>query len=170
MRGARRSPAGMPLATLCRYLKKDVMRQGMRALAAACIVSASCHAYATDTVGQVEASMLVTGTMTIKADGSMASYALDHAEKLPPEVGSVVRRSLPTWKFTLAKPGEAPLNESMSLRIVARAIDKDHATVRIAGARFGKHAGASEGPRSSRRPRTVVRASVTTGRAGARQR
>jgi hypothetical protein len=39
----------------------------MRALAAACIVSASCHAYATDTVGQVEASMLVTGTMTIKA-------------------------------------------------------------------------------------------------------
>ncbi|WP_458788823.1 energy transducer TonB [Dyella jiangningensis] len=120
------------------------MKQGMRAFVAACIVSASCHVYAADTVGQAEASMLVTGTMTIRADGSVDSYALDHAEKLPPEVGEVVQRSLPTWKFTLAKPGEAPLKESMSLRIVARAIDKDRATVRIAGASFGKNAGAPE--------------------------
>lgn len=113
-------------------------RQGMRALVAACVIGLSSHAYATDGVSDAEASMLITGTVTIKADGSVESYALDRADKLPPEVGTVVQRSLPTWKFTLAKPGDAPVKEAMSLRIVARTVDKDRVTIRIAGASFGK--------------------------------
>lgn len=113
-------------------------RQGWRVFAAACLAWAGISACAAGDVNDAEASMLVTGTVTIKADGSVERYALDHADKLPPEVDAVVRRNLPGWKFTLAAPADAPVEEAMSLRIVARAVDKDHATVRVAGASFGK--------------------------------
>lgn len=113
-------------------------RQGWRIFAAACVAWAGISACVASEINDAEASMLVTGTVTIRADGSVERYALDHADKLPPEVDAVVQRNVPGWKFTLAAPGDAPVEETMSLRIVARVVDKDHATVRVAGASFGK--------------------------------
>jgi hypothetical protein len=87
----------------------------------------------------VEASMLVTGTITVDTRGGVQSYAVQDMGKLPPSVRQIIQATVPRWQFVpIMVDGKAMAAEAgMSLRIVADMLDAQHATIRIAGAAFG---------------------------------
>jgi hypothetical protein len=89
---------------------------------------------------QVEASMLLTGTIDIGVDGSVTGHALDHADKLEAGVIGLVDRTLPAWRFEpVVEDGKAhKATAKMSLLIVANKLDADHFTVRIRSANFAE--------------------------------
>ena len=93
----------------------------------------------------VEASMVITGTITVNPDGSVRGYALDKENALPPYVLQIVQKTVPHWEFMPIKTdGKAVTAKTgMSLRIVADMTDAKHATIRVAGAEFGCDAYAS---------------------------
>ena len=93
------------------------------------------------TTAPVEASMLVTGTIVVAPDGSVSSYAVDHPEKLPPAVVSVIGKNAPRWTFKPVLLDGKPVTAkaSMNLRIVATPMQqKGSYTVAIRGASFGQ--------------------------------
>lgn len=96
---------------------------------------------AADDLGKnFEASMVVSGTITVNPDGTVRGYTLDQQDKLPPASIKVVEATVPGWRFQPVledgKPSAA--KTQMSIRIVAHPIDAQHATVRISGAAFGR--------------------------------
>jgi hypothetical protein len=103
-------------------------------LMAAAFMSGSV--YATDVARVAEASMLVRGTVDVLPDGSVANYTLYKAEKLPAPVVDLIKRSVTTWKFELKEARTTPLQEEMSLRIVATDAGDRHVTLHLAGADF----------------------------------
>ena len=48
---------------------------------------------------EVEASLLVRGTIEIEPDGSVSGYSLDEEGKLPPGVAELLAGLVPTWRF-----------------------------------------------------------------------
>lgn len=104
------------------------------ALAGASVVAA----HASDKV-QVDASMLVTGKITISRDGLVAGYQLDQQDKLPKAVVDVLSRVIPRFHFKPAmRHGEAVAGIApMTIRLLARQTDKDHYTVSVEGYQFG---------------------------------
>lgn len=91
----------------------------------------------------VQDSMVVTGTITVNPDGSVASYTVRDLDKLPPAARHIVQATVPKWQFAPIFANGKPVaaKAGMSLRIVADMIDKTHARVRIASAEFGCEAG-----------------------------
>lgn len=89
---------------------------------------------------QVEASMVVTGTILADADGRVGGYTMDHADKLPKEVTRLLARTVPHWKFepVLVDGKPAPAEAAMSLLVVARKLGKDNYLIKIRSANFGK--------------------------------
>ena len=89
---------------------------------------------------QAQASMLVTGSIDVAPDGSVQSYAIDHAEKLPPVVVELLGKNVPTWKFEPVCVDGKPVlaTARMNLRIVARRSDDHHFSAGIVGAQFGQ--------------------------------
>lgn len=87
----------------------------------------------------VEASMLVTGTITVNPQGNVQSYTVQGLNKLPPAVQQIIQTTVSRWQFVpIMADGKAVTAEAgMSLRIVADMADAEHATIRIAGAEFG---------------------------------
>lgn len=87
---------------------------------------------------QVEASMLLTGTIDIGADGSVTGHVLDHPDKIETGVIGLVERTLPTWRFEpVAEDGKAhKATAKMSLLVVASKLDADRFMVRIRSAHF----------------------------------
>jgi TonB family protein len=83
-----------------------------------------------------EASLMVEGKVLLNPDGTVASYTLREPEKLPEPVVDLIQQSLPSWKLQFYRTPVAPVEESMTLRIVAKDIDRKHTTIRIAGAQF----------------------------------
>lgn len=83
-----------------------------------------------------EASTLVTGTVTIDPSGSVTDYTLDHPEKLTQPVKDIVKQNVDRWKFDFAATPATAASEHMSLRLVARMIDDQHASIRVAGTSF----------------------------------
>lgn len=96
---------------------------------------------------QVEASMLLTGTIVVAPDGSVKSYELDKAEKIPANITALVSNATQQWHFDpVTRDGQAVTAKArMSLRVVARreTPDGDDYTARIAGATFGDNDAAS---------------------------
>lgn len=113
-----------------------------------------------------EASMLVTGTVTIDTSGAVTSYTLDHAEKLPPAVTDIVRQNVGRWKFQFASTPATQASEHMSLRLVAHMIDDQHATIRLAGSSVDDVA-VAEGETITRKKRAHVDYPVDVFREGA---
>jgi hypothetical protein len=91
---------------------------------------------------QVEASMLLTGSIVVAPDGSVASYALDKADKVPADIATLVTHATQRWHFEpVMRDGHAVTARApMSLRIVARheSPDSTDYVARIAGATFGQ--------------------------------
>lgn len=87
---------------------------------------------------QAEASMLVTGSLTITTDGAVKGHELEHPEKLPPGVVALIEKTLPTWRFEpVQENGIAhEATAAMSLLVVANKVDEDRFSVRIRSAQF----------------------------------
>lgn len=67
----------------------------------------------------IKLTMLVTGSVTVNPDGSVKSYAIDHANQLPQGVQNLLVKTLPGWTFDAVKStGTAiPANTPMSVRV-----------------------------------------------------
>jgi hypothetical protein len=126
---------------VCRYQGEWVMGKGR--WLGVCLLGFACVAFARGDLGavrkQAEASMLVKGSITIAADGSVAGHELERPEKLPPGVVALIGQSLPKWRFEpVMENGEAhETTARMSLLVVANKSDPEHFTVRIRSAQFG---------------------------------
>ncbi len=107
-----------------------------------CLLGVAAPAVADDLGKNFEASMVVTGTITVNPDGRVGSYALDQSSRLSPMVLKMVDTTVPNWRFrpVLANGLAVPARSEMSLRIVAHLINEQQATLRISGAEFGRNA------------------------------
>ncbi|MEG3193430.1 protein tonB [Lysobacter sp. D1-1-M9] len=90
---------------------------------------------------QIEASLLVKGTLDIDASGAVVGHELERRDDLPPGVVEMIGKAMPHWRFELValEDGTSPARVDMSLRIVAKELDDDSFSVHIRGARFGQH-------------------------------
>lgn len=87
----------------------------------------------------IEASMVVTGTITVNPDGSVKAYTIKDVDKLPPGARQIVQATVPHWQF---KPVEVDgkataATTGMSLRIVADIASDQSTSLRVSGAQFG---------------------------------
>lgn len=92
---------------------------------------------------QEEASIVVTGTITVNPQGGVAAYTLHDSAKLPPVVLQIIKQTVPAWRFEPVVENGVAVTAStgMSLRVVADVSDPQHATIRVAGENFGCAAG-----------------------------
>lgn len=97
---------------------------------------ASWHACADDAHDLAEASLMVEGKVMFNPDGTISSYTLREPDKLPGPVVDLINQSLASWKLEFASIPAAPIEESMSLRIVATDADRTHTIIRVASAHF----------------------------------
>lgn len=127
----------------------DRLKMG-RALACALMLLASvgvANAQSPQTIRkQVEASMLVTGSILIERDGSVSGLEVDQREKLPEVVASLVENSGPAWRFepVLVDGEPRKVKARMSLFIVAKKLEDGAFRVGIQSGYFGKDAMTAE--------------------------
>jgi TonB family protein len=115
---------------------------------------------------RAEASMVVTGWIEVMPDGSVHSYTIDHPEKLPPVVVSLIQNNVPAWKFKVDNNPQVIERAQMNLRIVARRVDDTHDTVAIASTNFDKPFVPGQSPASKDRvapkyPQEAINARVS---------
>ena len=89
--------------------------------------------------GSVRASMLVAGMIQEAPNGNVAAFALDHPEKLPPAVRSLLDQAIPTWQFdpVAAKEGAAAVKVPIAVRVVATTLQDGKVRLEIEGVHFG---------------------------------
>ncbi|MCD9027242.1 energy transducer TonB [Luteimonas sp. BDR2-5] len=117
-------------------------------LVLACLLPPLAHAQtAREMRSQVEASMLVTGTVDIDREGRATAHALDQPDKLPPYVISLVERAVPQMRFEPVLVDGAPVlaRAKMSLRLVATPAGDGDMTLAIQSAHFGEEDAEAEG-------------------------
>ena len=87
---------------------------------------------------QVELSMLVKGTIDVKADGSVAGYTLDNAKNLPEGIVKMIAGFAPKWRFEPVNlsPNAISARAQMSVRLVAKKLDDGNFAVAIRGTQF----------------------------------
>ena len=87
----------------------------------------------------VEASMLVTGTIEVDPQGRVERYGIDQPEALPVHVTRLLARAVPHWEFEpfLHDGKPASVRTSMRIRVVANELAGEEIVLRIAGASFG---------------------------------
>lgn len=117
--------------------------QWMLGVLLACALAIPTHVQAQsvrEMTKQVEASMLVTGTVDIDHGGMVTSHALDQREKLPEYVVNLVERAVPAMRFEpiLADGQPVLARAKMSLRVVATPADDGNMTIAIRSAHFGE--------------------------------
>jgi len=102
--------------------------------------SAALAAGPKDVRERVQASMLVTGSIVVAPNGTVSSYTIDHAEKLPPVVVGLIDKGTKDWIFAPVLIDGQPVaaRANMSLRVVAKPDGKDEYAISLAGAQFGK--------------------------------
>lgn len=89
---------------------------------------------------RAEAAMVVTGSVTVAADGTVRSYSIYRREALPQPVVDLIDKNAPAWRFEpVTLHGQAvAATADMSLRILATPLGNDEYRLRIRGAHFGK--------------------------------
>ncbi|MGH8062995.1 MAG: TonB family protein [Pseudoxanthomonas sp.] len=87
---------------------------------------------------QIESSMLVRGAIETNADGSVGELTIDSPEKLPAGLVDFVQKQVSAWKFEPVLVDGKPVRarSRMSVRVVARMIDKDSYSIGIRNANF----------------------------------
>jgi len=115
------------------------MKRLMVGMAALLMAGTALAARPGDLQKQVEASMLVTGTIGITPEGTVLGYTLDQPERLPPVVSDVVLKNVPRWTFKPVLKDGKPVaaKTKMSLRLVAHPAGNGNVTVGIKSAYFG---------------------------------
>lgn len=85
-----------------------------------------------------EASLLLTGSITVAPDGSVSKYSIDHADKVPEGAMGMIRNLVPAWRFVpTRRDGKAvSVRADMSIRLLARKMDGDKYGIGIADANF----------------------------------
>lgn len=105
---------------------------------------------------QVEASLLVTGMISIEPDGSVSAVDLDRPEKLPEGIAVFVGRSMADWRFepVLVDGKPSRVRTKMSARLVGKRADNGGMRVTIRGADFGDYEARPEAERITGRQLT----------------
>lgn len=90
---------------------------------------------------QTEASMLLTGTVEVAQDGSLRSYQLDQPEKVDAPIREFIDRNVRSWSFMVGPlpPGvsaNATILNSMSILVVAKPVEGDMFSLRLAASHF----------------------------------
>jgi TonB family protein len=124
-----------------RYTRKTsqgecVMRRALAGLMLMALTFTASAAGPSEVLKRAEASMLVTGWIEVMPDGSVHDFTIDHPEKLPPAVVTLIQNNVPTWKFKLDNNPQVIERARMNLRIVAKHLDDTHDTIAIAGTNF----------------------------------
>lgn len=90
---------------------------------------------------QVEASMRVTGLITIHADGSVAAVKLDKQDRLPEGIAAFVTDVANAWRFepVLIEGVARQVETRMSARLVARPSGDGKMQVSVRSAYFGDY-------------------------------
>ncbi|HJU07729.1 MAG TPA: energy transducer TonB [Rhodanobacteraceae bacterium] len=97
--------------------------------------------------GQIERSMVVTGTVEVNPDGSVKSYTLDQQDKLLPEIIELITKAVPTWKFEPMADKTTPATATMNIRVIADKLKEDQYSLSICGVSFGaQHENLNEWP------------------------
>ncbi len=88
---------------------------------------------------QAEATMVLTGKISINADGGVIDYDIDDEAKVPDYVLVNLAKWVPDWRFkpVLVDGKAVPAKAKMSLRMLARPSGDDKFEVSIAGSSFG---------------------------------
>lgn len=91
---------------------------------------------------QVEASMLVTGRVTITQEGTVRDWTIDLREKLPEAVANLVDAAVPGWRFEPILVDGRPAHGSarMSLLVAAQRLDEERFGLSIRDGYFGREA------------------------------
>lgn len=99
---------------------------------------AAAGATGTSRTARIEASMRVTGTLSVDATGATTGFTLDKREKLPTPVTQLLDGLLPTFRFKpVVHDGHAVAVETkMGLEVVAHQVDPQHIGLRLRSARF----------------------------------
>jgi TonB family protein len=89
---------------------------------------------------QVEASMLLSGSIDIAPDGSVGGYSIDKQDVVPDYVRAYLAREVPGWKFEPVVMDGRPVRARtpMSLRLVATPAEGGNFRVSMAGVNFGE--------------------------------
>jgi len=90
---------------------------------------------------QVEGSMLVTGMITIRADGGVAAVELDKPDRLPEGIAPFVTQVATSWRFepVLIEGVAMQVKTRMSARLVAKSTGDGKMQVSVRGADFGDY-------------------------------
>ncbi|MEZ5460521.1 energy transducer TonB [Dokdonella sp.] len=90
---------------------------------------------------QAEASMLLTGSVEVTQEGTLRRFELDHPEKIDLAVRDFVERNIKSWSFEVGSlptgvPANATILNNMSILVVAKPIEGDTFSLRIAASYF----------------------------------
>ena len=101
---------------------------------------------------QAESSLRVSGTITLRPDGSVLSHTLDPQAPLGEPLSRFVGEEIGRWRFTPVQVDGKPatVKVPMSLRLVAKPADDGKISVSIASTHFGDKDGVppTDSPRS----------------------
>lgn len=108
-------------------------------LFAALFASTAVVAKSIDIDKQIEASMVVTGSIEVEPDGSVSGYKLDKPEKLPPGVVDLVAKTVPAWRFepVVVNSNAVAARAKMSVLVFARQLAPERYEIGIRSANFG---------------------------------
>ncbi len=104
----------------------------------ALLISAAVSARPSDVRKQVESSLLLTGWIEIDKDGRVSGSTLDQSGKVPKDLTDFVQKQVGSWKFhPVVVDGKVVRARSqMSMRLVAKKLDKDQFSLSIRNANF----------------------------------
>lgn len=90
---------------------------------------------------QVEASMRVTGMLTIRTDGGVAAVELDTPDQLPEGIPAFVTGVAASWRFepVVIDGAAKQVRTRMSARLVAKSTGDGKVLVSVRGADFGDY-------------------------------
>lgn len=100
---------------------------------------------------QIEASMLVTGTIEVDPEGRVERFQFDQSEKLPSGVIGLLQRAIPDWRFepVLVDGKAVRTGTDFSARVIGRKANETSYEISIGGVAFGGRSGKpSERPQS----------------------
>ncbi len=88
---------------------------------------------------QVEASMLIEGTITVDTEGKVRDFDLAGQDKLPGKVVELIRNKTPQWRFEPVVIDGKPVVAQfvMNVHVIAKLLSDDQLQIRIGGAAFG---------------------------------